>query len=112
VRSLSASATAATWSSSWTVQGVPTAPPPMPIGDWKSPPAAEVRVRGEYRRDLDAADRGLLVERARLGADATGGALEARLVLQDARSWNLAAGDGALGATAPVAVTGAYEAWV
>jgi hypothetical protein len=73
---------------------------------------AEVRVRGEYSRDLDRSDRGFLIERARLGVDVQRGAEEGRVVLQDAHVWNVAAGMDSLQRGSPLALTGAYEAWV
>ncbi len=87
------------------------APKNVPIGDWLVAPVAELRLRGEYVRDLDGRDRGAVTERARLGADVQRGAVEARIVLQDAR---LATVDDAAPPPwrlAPLAQSGAYEAW-
>ncbi len=92
-------------------QLAPAAPESIPVGDWKLVPVVEARVRGEGRQDLDARDHGTLVERARLGADASRGPLEVRLVLQDARLWGLGDGSTAWGQPGPFAQTGAYEAW-
>jgi hypothetical protein len=88
-----------------------TVPQPVAVGDWKLAPVVELRVRGEGRHDLNAGDHGSLVERARLGADAERGPIELRVVLQDAREWNLGAGSAALGQPGGFAQTGAYEAW-
>jgi hypothetical protein len=82
----------------------------VPVGDWQIGPVIELEARGEYRHDLDDRDRGVLVERARLGVDASRGPIEARVVGQDARSLDLAGGDVVGGAPA-FAFTGAYEAW-
>ena len=101
-----------TWAGRAAAQVAPAAPEAVPVGDWKLAPVVEARVRGEYRRDLDAQDHGVLVERVRLGADVERGPLEARVVLQDARSWALGAGASSLGQPLPVAVLGAYEGWV
>jgi len=99
--------------------GAQESPPPAPLGTvtagpWTLTPVVEVRVRGEYRHDLDAYatdDRGLLVERARLGLDASDDALQARVVLQDARALDLTPSAPVITGPAPVALTGAYEAW-
>ena len=88
------------------------APEFIPVGDWKLAPVVEARVRGEGRHDLDGLDHGTLVERVRLGADASRGPLEVRVVLQDARLWGLGDGSTAWGQPGPFAQTGAYEAWV
>ena len=91
--------------------------PPAPslgsitAGTWTLTPVVEGRVRGEYRHDVNAANTGLLVERARLGVDAAGASLEARVVLQDARVLDLTPAASAMTGPAPMAVTGAYEAW-
>jgi hypothetical protein len=92
-------------------QVAPPAPERLAVGDWELAPLVELRVRPEYRHDLDENNYGTLVERARLGVDVLRGPLEARLVLQDARTLDL-------GGTAPpligpgsLAVTGAFEAW-
>jgi len=82
------------------------------VGDWQIAPVAEVRLRGEYRHDVDGLDKGLLVERTRLGVDVLRGALEARVVFQDARAIDAATSADPIAGPAPVAVTGAYEAWV
>ncbi len=90
----------------------PAAPDRLSVGDWRLVPVVEVRVSGEGRHDLDGADHGSLVERARLGAEAERGPVGVRLVLQDARVWNLGAGSAPLGQPGGLAQTGAYEAWV
>jgi hypothetical protein len=82
------------------------------VGDWQIAPVAEVRLRGEYRHDVDGLDKGLLVERTRLGLDVLRGALEARVVLQDARAMDVATSADPVAGPAPMAVTGAYEAWM
>ena len=83
----------------------------LAAGAWTLTPVAEARARGEYRYDLDAAETALLVERVRLGVDAASESLEARIVLQDARALDLTPDAAALTGPAPMAVTGAYEAW-
>ncbi len=92
-------------------QVAPPAPETLAVGDWQLAPLLEMRVRGEYWHDLDGADRGALVERARVGMDAQRGPVEARVVLQDARLWDLADGSDAIGGPGSLAITGAYEAW-
>ena len=83
----------------------------MTLGSWAIAPVLEVRARGEYRHDLDDQDRGLVVERARLGADAVGGPVEARVVFQDAHAVDLTPGTEIVSGPSPTAVTGVYEAW-
>ena len=92
-------------------QVAPSAPESLAVGDWELSPLVELRARPEYRRDLDRNNYGTLVERARLGVDAEHGALEARVVLQDARTLNLGAIVGPLVGPGSVGVTGAFEAW-
>jgi hypothetical protein len=92
-------------------QAAAPAPETLAVGDWQLAPVLEVRARGEYWHDLDTGQRGLLVERARLGVDALRGAVEARVVLQDARVLDLGAGNELVGGPRPMAFTGAYEAW-
>jgi hypothetical protein len=87
------------------------APESVAIGDWQLAPVVELRVRGEYVRDLNGADRGALIERARLGVDLQRGAVKGRVVLQDARLWDIAAGAKPAWRLAPLAQIGAYEAW-
>ena len=99
------------WASGARAQVAPAAPEPLAVGDWRLAPVLEARVRGEYRKDLDGADRGILTERARLGVDASRGAVEARVVLQDARVWDLGTGGDFLTGPLPIASTGVYEAW-
>jgi Alginate export len=89
----------------------PPAPDRLAIGDWQLAPVVEARVRGEYRHDLDGQDRGILTERVRLGADVERGPLEARVVLQDARLWDLGGASDFIGQPGQFALTGAYEAW-
>jgi hypothetical protein len=90
----------------------PAAPEAVPVGDWSVAPVAELRVRGEVRHDLDSGDRAVLLERTRLGADVERGPLEAQVVLQDARLWDLGGGSDMIGQPGQLALTGAYEAWV
>jgi hypothetical protein len=99
------------WAGTARAQVAPPAPESIAVGDWKLTPVAEMRVRGEYRRDLGTEDRGMLLERARLGLDVERGPVEMRIVLQDARLWDLGAGSDADGQPTPLAQTGAYEAW-
>jgi hypothetical protein len=99
------------WAGVARAQVAPPAPEGVAVGDWRLAPVVEARVRGEGRVDLDGEDHGALLERVRIGADAWRGPLEVRVVLQDARLWDLGAGTGPLGQPAPLAQTGAYEAW-
>jgi hypothetical protein len=99
------------WTASATAQIAPAAPETLAIGDWQLVPILEVRVRGEYTFDLDSQNRGFLVERARLGANVERGIVRARVSLQDARSWNVEGGTDPIRQLAPIAQTGAYEAW-
>jgi hypothetical protein len=92
-------------------QVAPPAPETIAVGDWQLAPLLEARVRGEYWHDLDGVDRGELVERTRLGIDASRGPVEARVVFQDARLWDLAAGVGTVAGPAALATTGVYEAF-
>jgi hypothetical protein len=69
----------------------------------------EARLRLEGVRTLDVRDSGYLLERARLGVDVAGDALEARVVLQEAAS--LGTGTDLTGGPVPLAQTGAYEIW-
>jgi hypothetical protein len=91
-------------------QVAPPAPEAIAVGDWTLVPLVELRARGEYRRDVDEADHGLLVERSRLGVEARRGPLAARVVLQDARALDLGGNASAVPGPQPVAVTGAFEA--
>lgn len=100
------------WAATGGAQAAPAAPATLAIGDWQIAPVLDLRVRGEYRYDLDHVDRVVASERARLGADATHGPIEVRLVLQDARSYGLTTGDMFVAGPSPTALTGAYEGWV
>jgi hypothetical protein len=99
------------WTADAHAQVAPPAPESIGIGAWSLVPVAEVRLRGEYRHDLDGGDHSSLLERTRLGVDAERGPLEARVVLQDARLWNLGDGMNMIGQPAQFALTSAYEAW-
>jgi len=103
---------AAAWTSNATAQVAPPAPETIAVGDWQLAPVVDVRLRGEFRQDIDALDKALILERARLGVDVTRGPLEARVVMQDARALDVADGVPPVAGPVPVAVTGAYEAWV
>jgi hypothetical protein len=92
-------------------QVAPPAPERLAVGDWELQPVVELRARGEYRRDVDENNYGTLVERARLGLDALHGALEARVVLQDARTLDLGSSVEPVVGPGAVGVTGAFEAW-
>ncbi len=92
-------------------QTTPPAPERYAVGDWDFAPLVELRARPEYRRDLDKNNYGTLVERTRLGVDALMGALEARVVLQDARTLNLGSTVSPLIGPGSIGVTGAFEAW-
>ncbi|MDP9034846.1 MAG: alginate export family protein [Myxococcota bacterium] len=99
------------WSSVADAQVVAPAPDSLALGDWQLVPLFEARARGEYRRDVDGRDRGTLLERARLGLDVQRGWAAGRVLLQDARVWNVAAGTDAISGPSATAVTGAFEAW-
>ena len=99
------------WTTSASAQLEAAAPEKIAIADWQLVPILEARVRGEYTFDLDGQGRGFLVERARLGVDAERGAVKARVSLQDARMWNVEGGLDPVRQLAPLAQTGAYEAW-
>jgi hypothetical protein len=98
------------WTGSASAQIAPPAPETIAVGDWQLAPVVELRGRGEYRRDLDDRNRGLLLARARIGLGALRGPLEARVVLQDARAVDLAETD-FVGGPAPIGIVGAYQAW-
>jgi hypothetical protein len=100
------------WAAGAPAQVAPPAPDSVAVGDWHVAPVVEARVRGEYRHDLDAQDPGTLLERTRLGVDAERGPVELRVVLEDARLWNLGEGVDTLGRPGQSAFTGPYEAWV
>jgi hypothetical protein len=100
------------WTTDAGAQVAPPAPETLAVGDWQLQPVAEVRVRGEFRRDVDGLDKGLLLERARLGADVRRGAIETRVVLQDARALDAATSADPISGPSPMSVTGGYEAWV
>ncbi len=99
------------WGPSARAQIAPPAPETLAVGEWRLAPVLELRARGEYRHDLDSVDRGLVLERSRLGLEAGRGPLEARVVLQDARVLDLPGGADVVAGPAAVSVTGAYEAW-
>jgi hypothetical protein len=92
-------------------QVAPPAPEQIAVGDWKLAPLLELRARGEYRHDLDGQDKGVIDERIRLGVEAERGPVVARVVLQDARLWDLGVPDDFIGQPSPFGLTGAYEAW-
>jgi hypothetical protein len=100
-----------TWAAGARAQVAAPAPQTLAVGDWQLAPVVEARVRGEYRHDLDGQDRGTLLERARLGVDAERGPVELRVVLEDARLWDLGEGNDAFGQPGQLAFTGPYEAW-
>jgi alginate export protein len=99
------------WTAAARAQVQPPAPETLAVGDWKIAPVVEARVRGEYRHDFADDDRGLLTERARLGADVLRGDVEGRVVLQDARTWDLTSGQPYSSGAPFGAITGIYEAW-
>jgi Alginate export len=99
------------WSARASAQVPPPAPETIAVGDWELAPVAEVRVRGEYTHGLDDEDWVFLTERARLGLDVQRGPVEARVVLQDAHSWDVGALGGPFWSPPRVGITGAYEAW-
>jgi len=108
---LASAAAVLMWAAGARAQVAPPAPDSVAVGDWHLAPVVEARVRGEYRHDLDAQDRGTLLERARLGVDAERGPIELRVVLEDARLWDLGAGSDTIGQPGQLAYTGPYEAW-
>jgi hypothetical protein len=93
-------------------QVVPPAPDAILVGDYRILPIVETRARGEYWHDLDGQDLGVLMERTRLGADVQRGPVEGKVVLQDARLWDLGGGGDVIGHPAQFASTSAFEAWV
>jgi hypothetical protein len=99
------------WTASASAQVVALAPETIAVGDWQLAPVGEVRVRGGYRHDLDDRDRGFLLERARLGLGVQRGPVQARMVLQDVRVWDIAAGTHRVWSEGGTSLTGAYEAW-
>jgi hypothetical protein len=100
------------WSGAARAQVAPAAPEQVAVGDWQLAPVAEIRLRGEYRRDVDQENHALLVERFRLGLAVARGPVEARVVLQDARAVDLGATADPVVGPGRESVTGAYEAWV
>jgi hypothetical protein len=99
------------WSVPGSAQVAAPAPETLAVGDWKLAPIVEARVRGEYWHDLDGQDKGTLTERARLGVEVERGAVVGRVVLQDARLWDLGTPSDTITGPTPLAVTGIYEAW-
>jgi hypothetical protein len=99
------------WAARASAQVPPPAPETLAVGDWQLTPVVESRVRGEYRHDLDGDDRGFLVERSRLGLEVQRGPLRARVVLQDARVWDLAGGTDVAWESGAQGVLGVYEGW-
>jgi hypothetical protein len=99
------------WASDASAQIAPTAPDTVAIGDWQLAPLVEVRSRGEYARGLDDQDWVMLAERARLGVDVQRGAIEGRVVVQDARLLYVANHTGPVWGQGPFALTSAFEAW-
>jgi hypothetical protein len=93
-------------------QVAPPAPEVLAVGDWQFAPIVEVRARPEYERGLDGQDWFALTERSRLGVDVQRGPVEGRVVFQDARLFYAAGDQRPAWALAPLAMTGAYEAWV
>lgn len=102
---------ASTWAEGARAQVAAPAPETIAVGDWKLAPVVEARVRGEYWHDVDGQDKGVLTERVRLGVDVTRGAVEGRVVLQDARLWDLGMANDLQTGPVPLAITGVYEAW-
>ncbi|HXN30292.1 MAG TPA: alginate export family protein [Polyangiaceae bacterium] len=100
------------WAARVSAQVAPPAPEMISIGDWQLAPVVEVRARGEYARGLDDQDWVFLTERARLGIDVQRGAVEGRVVMQDTRLFYVTGDAKPAWGLAPLALTGAYEAWV
>jgi hypothetical protein len=99
------------WAGSAAAQVAAPAPETLSVGDWELTPRVDLRLRGEYWHDLDSQNDRVLLERARLGLDAERGPLELRVVLQDARSFDVASPT-PFASGGVVSVTSAYEAWV
>jgi hypothetical protein len=95
-------------------QVAPPAPEAIAVGDYLVVPIVESRVRGEYWHDLADQDKALLVERSRLGADVQRGPIEAKVVFQDARLWDLGgtATSDVVGLPPQQGVTSAFEGWI
>jgi hypothetical protein len=111
-RAIAAGLAATTWAATAGAQVNAAAPETIAVGDFQLAPLIDVRVRGEYRHDLDGVDRAMAIERARIGLDMVHGPLEARVVVQDARAIDLTVGDSFIEGPEAQALTGAYEAWV
>jgi hypothetical protein len=107
-------------------QSPPPAPETIAVGDWRLAPRAEVRVRGEYRRDapdlggLDfygrlgprVRDAWVVFGRSRLGLGIERGALRAQVTVQDARPFGAPTPSATLGGFRGAGQTSAYEAYV
>jgi hypothetical protein len=107
-------------------QSPPPAPEKIAVGAFELSPRAELRIRGEYRRD--APDLGgldfygrlsprvksswVVFERARLGLGVERGAVRGQITLQDARPFGSPAPSATLGGFRGVGQTSAYEAFV
>jgi hypothetical protein len=100
------------WTAPARAQVAAPAPDSLAVGNWRLTPVIELRERGEYRHDLDGSDRVTLVDRARLGVEADEDALRARVVLQDARSYEVPVGLDPVAGPPATAATSAYEASV
>ncbi len=106
-------------------QSPPPAPEKIAVGDWQLSPRAEVRVRGEYRRD--AADLGgldllgglrprvrdawVVSERSRLGLGAERGVVRAQITIQDARAFGSPAPTASFAGFRGTGQLAAYEAF-
>ncbi len=99
------------WTSTAAAQLAPSAPDHVAVGEWDIAPVAEVRVRGEYDHGVDDQDWVFLSERVRMGLEAQRDAVAARVVLQDARVWDVGALADPFWSPGRMASTGAYEAW-
>lgn len=108
-------------------QSAESAPASIAVGEWTLSPEAELRTRGEYRRDPPdmggydlrgrfrsrVRDAWSVAERVRLGVAADREAVRWKLTLQDARALGSApsASLGALGTSADAGTFGVYEAF-
>ena len=77
------------WARPASAQVAPPAPETLAVGDWELAPVVELRARPEYRRDLDEERLGRSSSARGSGSTCFAGPLEARVVLQDARSLDL-----------------------
>ena len=106
-------------------QAPPAAPGKIALGDWQLTPHAEVRLRGEYRRDapdlggLDfygrlsrrVRDAWVVFERTRIGMGAERGPVRTQITIQDARPFGVPSPTATLGGARGLAQIAPYEAF-